>query len=227
MAKVNRLSQADHELVTSAVRKAEAATDGEIVTIVTELSDKYHDAGLHWAIGILFLFLSTFAIIPSIYQDLLNSWFGGWGHAFTASELMGLLFIASVIVFLSMRYLFAWMPLRLAVTPKSTKQRRVRKRAIDFFKVGAEHRTVGLTGILIYVSLGEHRAEIVADEAIANKVSPEVWGEAMVALIDEIRAGRPGEGMAAAVQHVGKVLQEHFPKSENNPNELPDRLIEL
>lgn len=227
MAKVNQLSEADHLLVTSAVREAEKTTDGEIVTIVTELSDKYHDAGLHWAIGLTFLFLSSTAIVPAFYQSLLNGWFGGWGHDFTAPEQMALLFIASVTLFLIFRFLFAWMPLRLAVTPKSTKIRRVRKRAIDFFKVGAEHRTVGLTGILIYVSLGEHRAEIVADEAIVEKVTPDVWGDAMVALIDEIRAGRPGEGMAAAVKQVGAVLQEHFPKSENNPNELPDRLIEL
>ena len=84
-----------------------------------------------------------------------------------------------------------------------------------------------LTGILIYVSLKEHRAEIVADAAIAEKVSPEVWGDAMVALIDEIRDGKPGEGMAAAVKHDGVVLEEHFPKTDNNPNELPDRLIEI
>ena len=227
MAKVNQLSEADHKLVTDAVREAEKTTDGEIVTIVTQLSDKYHDAGLHWAIGFLFLFLSSLAFFPSFYQSLLNRWFGGWDHSFSVSEQLAFVFIFAVILFLALRYLFAWMPLRLAVTPKNTKQRRVRKRAIDFFKVGAEHRTVGLTGILIYVSLGEHRAEIVADEAIANIVSPDVWGEAMVALIDEIRAGRPGEGMAAAVKHVGVVLQEHFPKSENNPNELPDRLIEI
>jgi len=227
VAKVNQLSEADHKLVTEAVREAEKTTDGEIVTIVTSLSDKYHDAGLQWAVGILFLFLSSLSIFPTFYQSLLDNWFGGWDHSFTAAEQLGIAFIASVIVFLAMRYLFAWMPLRLAVTPKSTKQRRVRKRAIDFFRVGAEHRTVGLTGILIYVSLGEHRAEIVADEAIADIVSPEVWGEAMVALIDEIRAGRPGEGMALAVKHVGAVLQEHFPKTDNNPNELPDRLIEI
>ena len=227
MTRMNQLSEADHKLVTAAVREAEKTTDGEIVTIITGFSDKYHDAGLHWAIGILFLFLSSLAIVPGFYQSLLNNWFSGWGHDFTAPELMSIVFIISVILFLAMRFLFAWMPLRLAVTPKSTKQRRVRKRAIDYFKVGAEHRTVGLTGILIYVSLGEHRAEIVADEAIVDKVAPEVWGEAMVALIDEIRAGRPGEGMAAAVRHVGAVLQEHFPKSHDNPNELPDRLIEL
>ncbi len=228
MKKVNQLSEADHKLVTEAVGEAEKSTDGEIVTIVTDLSDKYHDAGLHWAIGMTFLFLSTLAIFPAFYQSIITGLFGGWEQDFTtAGEMMAILFIASVTLFLIMRYLFAWMPLRLLVTPKATKQRRVRRRAIDFFKVGAERRTVGLTGILIYVSLKEHRAEIVADAAISEKVSPEVWGDAMVALIDEIRAGQPGKGMAAAVQHVGVVLQEHFPKTDKNPNELPDRLIEL
>ena len=71
------------------------------------------------------------------------------------------------------------------------------------------------------------RADIVADEAIAAKVAPSIWGEAMEALIDEVRAGRPGHGMAEAVRRMGIVLAEHFPKSDGNPNELPDRLIEL
>ena len=228
MTKVNRLSPEEHQLVTAAVSEAEKSTDGEIVTIVADLSDKYYDAGLQWAIGITFLFLSSLAIFPAFYQSVILGLFGGWEQDFTtAGEQMAVLFIASVVLFLAMSFLFTWTPLRLFVTPKGTKQRRVRKRAMDFFKVGAERRTMGLTGILIYLSLQEHRAEIIADQAIAEKVSPEIWGEAMVALIDEVRAGRPGEGMAAAVRQVGTVLAEHFPKSDQNPNELPDRLIEL
>jgi putative membrane protein len=104
---------------------------------------------------------------------------------------------------------------------------RVRARAIDLFKVGTEAKTLGRTGILLYVSLKEHRADIVADEAIAAKVSPEVWGDAMAALIDHVRAGRPGEGIAEAVRQMGVVLAEHFPKGDDAVNELPDRLIEL
>ncbi len=48
---------------------------------------------------------------------------------------------------------------------------------------GLPHRadTARLTGVLIYLSLDEHRAEIVADKAIAYKVPAEVWGEAMAA----------------------------------------------
>ncbi|MBK5264882.1 MAG: hypothetical protein JJE34_06570, partial [Alphaproteobacteria bacterium] len=52
-------------------------------------------------------------------------------------------------------------------------------------------------------------------------------GNAMVALVDHVREGRPGTGMAEAVRQVGIVLAEHFPKTTDNPNELPDRLIEL
>ena len=123
--------------------------------------------------------------------------------------------------------LMKWMPLRLFLTPKHIKMRRVRARAIDLFKVGTESKTVGRTGVLLYLSMREHRAEIVADEAIASKVAPEVWGDAMIALIDNLREGRPGEGMAEAVRQMGVVLAEHFPKGSENPNELPDRLIEI
>jgi putative membrane protein len=49
----------------------------------------------------------------------------------------------------------------------------------------------------------------------------------MAALISEVRAGEPGKGMAEAVRLMSVVLAEHFPKGSDNPNELPDRLIEL
>ncbi len=98
---------------------------------------------------------------------------------------------------------------------------------MTLFRVGAERRTTGRTGILIYLSLAEHRAEIVADEAIASKVSGEVWGEAMAAMLADLRAGRIAGGMAAAVTKVGDVLALHMPRAEDDANELPDRLIEV
>jgi len=49
----------------------------------------------------------------------------------------------------------------------------------------------------------------------------------MAALIDRVRAGHPGDGMAAAVTTIGTIVAEHFPKTESDVNELPDRLIEL
>ncbi len=134
---------------------------------------------------------------------------------------------ALVLKWLGTWALLQYIPLRLALTPPKLKMARVRARAVSLFKVGAEAKTVGSTGVLLYLSMKEHRAEIVADEAIVSKVAPEVWGDAMVALLDQVKAGRPGEGMADAVRQMGVVLSEHFPKGSENPNELSDRLIEL
>jgi putative membrane protein len=132
-----------------------------------------------------------------------------------------------ILKFLAVRYLLAIMPLRMLVTPRATKARRVRRRAILLFRTAAEARTRGRTGVLIYLSLDEHRAEIVADRAINEKVTPEAWGDAMAALIDSIRSGKAGEGLAQAVRQVGSVLALHFPREQEDLNELPDRLIEL
>jgi putative membrane protein len=86
---------------------------------------------------------------------------------------------------------------------------------------------VGTTGILIYLSLAERRAEIVADEAILKVTDDHTWGEAMTALLTDVREGRVGDGIVAAVERVGVVLSEHFPRSAGDINEIPDQLIEL
>ncbi|RJF93408.1 TPM domain-containing protein [Sphingomonas cavernae] len=227
MAKVNRLSESDHALVSAAVSKAERGTDGEIVTIVTDVSDSYHDSALHWAVGIMFLALALFAVFPEKVIALLTWLSSGWEHEFSLREILPVIFVLLAVKFFAARWILTWTPLRLALTPRATKARRVRRRAIQYFKVGAESRTMKKTGVLIYLSMREHMAEIVADEAVHRAVAPEAWGDAMVALIDHVREGRPGEGMAAAVGRVGVILAEHFPKDHEDPNELPDRLIEL
>jgi putative membrane protein len=221
-----KLTPEDHARVTAAVTAAEATTDAEIVAIVSERSDAYHDVALHWAVLAMLLALSAVAICPDFYRGLLDR-IAGWQHEWTTRELLTILMIFAALKFLGVRLILAWTPLRMAFTPRATKARRVRRRAIEYFKVGAEKRTLSRTGVLLYLSLYEHQAEIVADEAIHPKVAPEIWGEAMAALIDAVRDKRPGDGMAAAISRIGVVLAEHFPRTGTDPNELPDRLIEL
>ncbi len=227
IGKVAHMNDADHQLVTHAVAEAEKTTDGEIVTIVTDMSDHYNDIALAWASIAAFLALSIVSVFPAKFLIALNWTTDGWEYDYSAGQYLGILFAFLAVIWIIKWLVMKWVPLRMALTPKHIKIRRVRDRAIRLFKVGAESRTRGRTGILIFLSMREHRAEIVADEAIANKVSPEIWGDAMLALIAHVRAGEPGKGMAAAVTQVGAVLAEHFPQGEDNPNELPDRLIEI
>jgi putative membrane protein len=222
-----RLNEADHAAVTAAVAAAERGTSGEIVTVVAARSDSYRDVALLWSIAAAFLALALIAAFPGFFLDLLDRLRGGWGHAPSARTLLTLLFLAIAATFAAASLLLTVMPLRIALTPGAVRSRRARARALDLFRVGAEKRTVGHTGVLLYLSLEEHRAEIVTDAAIHAKVRPEVWGEAMAALIDAVRDGRPGEGLVAAVGRIGTVLAEHFPRGAGDTNELPDRLIEL
>ena len=221
------ISQADHDRVSAAVQEAEAHTSGEIVTIVARRSDSYHDVGLSWAAAAVFLALALMAAFPAQLRTFLSSLLLDWDHELADWKLLLGLTAILILKFLVVRYLLAIMPLRMLMTPRATKARRVRRRAILLFRTAAEARTRGRTGVLIYLSLDEHRAEIVADRAINDKVAPEAWGDAMAALIDAIRAGQPGEGLARAVAQVGAVLSTHFPREQDDINELPDRLIEL
>jgi putative membrane protein len=178
-------------------------------------------------VAVLIAVLAWGAAFPTALQWWHGALFGGWGEEPSLGALLFFLMVLAVLKFTAVLLILRYMPLRLALTPAATKQRRVRRRAIALFKAAAERRTVGRTGILIYLSAGEHRAEIVADEAIHKVTTPETWGEAMAALIAEVKDGRVADGMVAAIGLVGEVLAEHFPRSSTDTNEIPDKLIEL
>ena len=221
------MTEADHAKVSGAIAAAEARSDGEIVAVTTDLSDSYHDVVLEWAVLVLMATLAIFAAAPSLLRYWFEVFLGGWRPEPTLGQLLTLALILSVAKFTAALLILKYLPLRLALTPGATKSRRVRRRAILVFKAGAERRTMGRTGILIYLSMAEHRAEIVADQAITSVTTPETWGEAMAALLVEVKAGRPADGIVAAVEQVGAVLAEHFPRTSGDTNEIPDKLIEL
>ena len=221
-----KLSADDHARVSAAIAAAEAKSDGEIIAIAADQSDAYHDVGLHYAVLVLFLVLAFFAIWP----HQLELWWTrlmGWTAEPSLRQLLTLLLGFALLKFLAVLFILKWRPLRMLLTPGSTKTRRVRRRAVMLFKTGAERRTIGRTGILIYLSMAEHRAEIVGDEAITAVTTPETWGEAMAALIKDVKDGRPGDGIVAAVGLIGEVLATHFPQPSEDSNEIPDKLIEL
>ncbi|ATE66888.1 TPM domain-containing protein [Rhizorhabdus dicambivorans] len=219
-----RITEADIDLVTQAVTDAEARSDAEIATIVAERSDNYNDVPLIWAALTALLALAVYAAFPDFYIGLLDRLTGGW-HVWTMREWMTVLLFATTLKFLGTLAIIRWWPLRMIFTPGKTKTRRARNRAIALFKASTERRTHSRTGVLVYLSLAEHRAEIVADEAIVARVEPEEWGAAMALLIDELKRGHPGAGMAAAVHAIGDVLATHFPRTGTDPDEMPNRMI--
>lgn len=221
------LSDDEARRVTEAVAAAEANTSGEIVTIVADRSDGYTEIALIWAALVAFAAIAVLAIWPDFYLGLVDQVTGKWNAAWTPRGIIGLALFVGIVKFVAMWLIQLWQPLKFLLIPGPVKSARVHHRAVTFFRVSAERRTTGRTGILIYLSMREHRAEIVADEAIASRVEPHVWGKAMEAMLHHIKRGQVGEGMASAVTEVGTVLAAHAPRLADDRNELPDRPIEV
>jgi putative membrane protein len=224
---VVNLSDTDRAKVSAAISAAEATTGGEVVAVATPISDAYHEVALHWALVPLFAALAWAAWRPTALTWWYDRLFGGWAPDPTLSQLLTLLMVFAALLFIIALLILKWMPLRLFLTPGATKHRRVRRRAVAIFQAAAAGRTAGKTGVLIYLSMAERRAEIIADAAILKVTDEHVWGEAMHALIEDVREGRPADGICAAIERVGVVLSEHFPRSAGDKNEIPDKLIEL
>lgn len=221
------LSTQDAAIVTAAVTSAEQNTSGEIVTVLADRTDDYGDVALAWAAIASFTAMSVFAVWPEFVLSCIELLMGGWEHDWTGGELISLTISLGLLKFLAVWLIQLWDPLKFLLIPGPIKTARVHERAISHFKVGAERRTHGRTGVVIYLSMREHRAEIVADQPIAVKVPAEVWGEAMADMLVEIKQGRIAEGLAAGIRDVGAVLAQHFPRGQDDVNELPDRLIEV
>lgn len=83
------------------------------------------------------------------------------------------------------------------------------------------------TGVLIFASAAERYVAVVADAGITDRVSPDVWDDAVQALVAAVKDGRPGDGFVAAIERCGAVLAEHFPPGALKRDELPDKLLEI
>ena len=116
---------------------------------------------------------------------------------------------------------------KLRAVPGTLKRHAAHQAAVEQFLARNLHVTAERTGVLVFASLAERYAEVIADQGIASKVAPAVWDEAVAALIAEAKAGRVAEGILRAIDRVGAVLAEHFPPRPDDRDELPDHLVEI
>jgi putative membrane protein len=80
------------------------------------------------------------------------------------------IFLIQLVVFLVAALVFSWMPLRLLLAPRLAQRARAHRAAIEEFVVRGVAHTKNRCGILIFVSLAEYYARVIADEGIAQKV---------------------------------------------------------
>ncbi|MBA4130537.1 MAG: hypothetical protein C0519_03840 [Hyphomicrobium sp.] len=199
------ISDHDQARIGAAIAAAEKKTSGEIVAVLSGESASY----LH----VPFLWAALIALIvpwPLVY---FTWWPVQW------------IYLIQLSVFLAILLLTLPRRVRYALVPQSIKTERAHRRAVEQFLVQNLHTTAGRTGVLIYVSVAERYAEIIADTGIDSKVPNGTWQAIVEDLTSNIAAGRAGEGFVHAVERSGELLAQHFPPGTRDPNELPNHLI--
>ena len=221
-------SDTDRRAIADAITAAEATTSGEIVAIVSDRADHYPATGLTYA-ALLAFALPLAATLLGYGPDRIAV-LGDWSSGDAAQDLRRAVeayAAVQITVFVVAALLFVRTGLGARLTPRHIKRDRVHAAALTQFRARGIGATRAHTGVLIFVSLPDRIAEVVADTAIYAKVSHDHWATTVTALTDGIKAGRSGAGFVAAIRLAGTVLTEHFPATGDNPDELPNRLIEI
>lgn len=201
------ISQAEKARIIEAITVAEAKTAGEIFCVIAHASSGYSLVPIAWA-----ALVALAAPTPLIY---LTTWPAG------------LIYLVQLAAFIVTAAVFSLPAIRFRVVPNQAMRERAHVEAMRQFLAQGMHLTEHRTGVLVFVSVAEHYAEIVADSGINAKVAPAVWQDAVNAAVAAIREGRIGDGLVAAVERCGAVLAEHFPPGAINRDEVPNKVVEM
>ncbi|MEJ5901502.1 TPM domain-containing protein [Ochrobactrum teleogrylli] len=203
----------DHARIADAIRHAEAGTSGEIYAVLARSSDDYFfAAGFVATCGIL---------LASVIAACLAHWY--WFDI--SLPMFGLSILAAFIS--AMLVLWLLPSIRMLLVPRRIRYKRAHLNALQQFLARNVHITENRTGILLFVSMAEHYAEVIADAGIHARVEQDEWNAIVATLIHHASRSQMAEGFVIAIGQAGTLLEKHFPAGADNMNELDDHLIEL
>ena len=198
------ISTQDRARIATAIRSAEAKTSGEIVCVLANSSS--HTP----ALPVLFAAVTALAL----------PWFLVALTEMTVHRIL----LAQILVFLALLMLLGLLQVRVALMPRKARRAIAHRAAMAQFAMRGIAHKKDRSGILIFVSLAERYARIIADDGIAARVPQAEWQAAIDALVAHMRDGRIADGFVTAIETCGKKLAQHFPRSASSTDVLPDRI---
>lgn len=196
--------------IRQAIHNAEQHTSAEIVPMLCRISTPMHHVlPLLWCGSLLVWSVVFFTLEGSLHMPI---W--AWFLAFI---------LASLTTALLHRIPFVQ---RGCTHPDMMNESVDRRAELEFFRAGLDH-TQHRTGVLIFASLLEHRAVILADSAIADRLPSETWREAVNILVSEIKSGNLERGYIRCIAFCAEKLRENFPVQPHDQNELRNEFIIL
>jgi putative membrane protein len=200
-------SPEEKERISRAVKSAESVTSGEIASMVIDHSDRYHEAEVLGGI----LVSGLMSVILAVVFHYVTIW----------------TFIPSVLLlYLPIRFLFMRFPLlKFPFINKLRMAHAVQERAVRAFYEKGLYKTRDENGILIFLSILERKVWILGDRGVDRRIPQESWQEYAKELSEGIRRGNACDSLCSVIEKCGRVLAEHFPRKEDDTNELTDEVI--
>ena len=188
------LSHDDNARIHAAVTAVEARANTDFAVQVVRVSDRYVLFPLLWAAVLALLTGAVLAI--------------GWPDIGLRT---GLLIEVAAFGLASM--IFDWLPIRLMLVPKRYKHAHARTLAHRAFAAKILADDDPRPGVLFFVSIAERYVEVITERSVQARIDDAVWQGIVADFVGAVSRGRLVDGVLAAVNASGAVLERHFPKA--------------
>lgn len=197
------LSEADKTRLHDAVKAIEAKSRAEVVLSIRPRSARYERGPLLLGALIAWAFLGF-------------QLFSNWEFPLDA------IFVEPPLIGAGAAFLAASIPaLERGLASRKRRREAVEKAARSTFQERGVSLTRERTGVLVYVSLLERSACLVADKGVTDVVPPEVLAQASSRIETAVRAGGAA-ALADSLRALSVAFAEELPRRADDVNELPD-----
>jgi putative membrane protein len=188
-----RLSHEEKERIQAAVAAGEARAGAHIAFVAIPASDRYALYPIVWAALIAFVAagIAAFALVHVSFQQC---------------------FAGEAILFVLLSVIFEWHPLKLLLVPVRFKRGHAQAFAYGEFAARILASPERRGGVLLFVSLGERYAELLADREAHARVGQAAWDAILVDFVAAAKKGRLADAVVAAIAACSVALESHPPR---------------
>ncbi len=210
---MSRLKPEDFKSIEALVTESEKKTTAEIVPLIISRANDY--SWIHSVMAFEGMLLGILGGGAWAYST-------GWPLSYDTALLLA---FAGAFVGLGLSFIPKFARLSIG---KGRLASEVHTRAfMEFVNQGCAN-TKNRTGILIFVSLFEHRIEIIADRTVQEKMvaigGEKIWETFCTRFSEFAKNGNAVKGLAVVIEELASSLAVHFPDDGSSDNHLPNRL---
>lgn len=184
------LTKEETERIHAAVTAAETRAQAHIAFVAVPACDRYALYPIMW--GALVAFVAA-GIAAFVWRDLdIRDGFA-----------------AEAVLFCLVSLVLEWQPLKVLIVPRHIKHARARAFAHREFAARILASPERRGGVLLFVSLGERYAELIADREAHARVGQDAWDRIFAGFTTAAQSSHVADAAVAAIEACGEALESH------------------